>query len=367
MRILIFNWRDIKNPGAGGAEIVTHECAKRWVKAGHEVTLFTTAFPMSKADEIIEGINVIRRGNRYTVYWHAFRYYRKHFQGKFDLVIDEINTLPFFTPLYVKEPIVALTHQLCRKIWFYESWFPIAIIGFLLEPLCLKIYRNIPIMTVSQSTKKDLVKLGFKAERIHIVPEGIDFKPLAKVTSKEKYPTLVYVGRLKKSKRIHHILKAFSLIKKEKPKARLWLIGNGDPHKKKLEKLVKKIRLKNVVFWGFQEEKEKLSLAQKAHVMVMASVKEGWGLAITEANAMGTPAVIYNVDGLRDSTQDGVTGLMCPVNNPSSLAKTIFKLLNDEELRRTLSEGALDYSRQFSWDRSAEESLKIVAWVAQNK
>lgn len=367
MKILIFNWRDAKNPLAGGAEVVTQEHAKGWIKAGHEVTLFCSAFSGCLEKEMIDGVNIIRAGNKYTVYWQAFRYYKKYFRGNFDLVIDEINTIPFFTPWYVKEPIVAFIHQLCRKIWFYESQLPIAIIGYLLEPRCLKIYRNIPTMTVSQSSKKDLLSLGFDGERIHIIPEGIGFKPLAKVGKKEEYPTLVYVGRLKRSKRIHHILKAFKIIKRKEPTTRLWLIGNGDPHKKKLENLTRKMELKDVIFWGFQDEKEKLSLVKKAHVIVMTSVKEGWGLAITEANAVGTPAVVYNTSGLQDSTQHQVTGLICPANNPSSLAKTILKLLNDEQLIKTLSEGALDYSRQFSWDKSAEESLKIVEWVAKNR
>lgn len=367
MKILIFNWRDIKNPSAGGAEVVTHMHAKRWVGMGHRVTLFTTTFPKSKARETIDGVNIIRRGNKCTVYWHAFCYYRKYFRGNFDLIVDEINTLPFFTPLYVKEPIVTLIHQLCEKIWFYESKLPIAIVGYSIEPFCLKIYRKISVMTVSQSSRKNLLRLGFREERVHIIPEGIDFRPLVRVSKKEEYPTLVYVGRLKRSKRIHHILKAFKIIKRGKPTARLWLIGNGDSYKKKLEKLIRRMGLRDVIFWGFQQEKEKLSLIGRAHLIVMTSVKEGWGLVITEANAVGTPAVIYNVDGLRDSTQDQVTGLVCPVDNPSSLAKTILKLLNDEQLRKKLSENALNYSRQFSWEKSAEESLKIIERVAKNR
>ena len=365
MRILIFNWRDIKNPGAGGAEIVTHEHAKRWVRAGHKVTLFCAAFAQAKKEETIDEIDIIRKGNRYTVYWQAFCYYRKYFRGNFDLVIDEINTLPFFTLLYVKEPVIAFIHQLCREIWFYESKLPIAIIGYLIEPLCLKIYRNVPIITVSQSSKKDLVRLGFKEEKIHVIPEGIGFKSLVKVGKKEECPTLVYVGRLKKSKRIHHILQAFNVVKKEEPTARLWLIGNGDPHKKKLENLVKKMRLKDVIFWGFQSEKEKLSLVKRAHVMVMTSVKEGWGLAITEANALSTPAVVYNVSGLCDSTKNNETGLVCRKNTPQVLAENIIRLLGNKPLYKRLQEGAYRWGKKFSWDQSAREALRIVKAVGK--
>jgi len=175
MRILIFNWRDIKNPEAGGAEVYTHEIAKRLVTKGHQVTLFATAFKNCLKKEFIDGVKIVRAGNKFSVYWKAKEYYKKKFlKERFDVVIDEINTRPFLIPEFVNngEKIIALIHQLAREFWFYEMPMPISLIGYhFLEKIWLKKYKNIPAITVSNSTKEDLKKLGFK--KISIIHNGM--------------------------------------------------------------------------------------------------------------------------------------------------------------------------------------------------
>ena len=155
-------WRDMKNPTAGGAGRTTHELCKRWAKAGHKVTVFTSAFPECKSHETIEGYEVVRRGSLLTHYFHAWKYYKNYGKGKYDLVIDQINTIPYFTPLYAKDArIMVFIHQLCREIWFYEKPFPISWVGYMLEPLYLRFYKKYPAITVSESTRQDLLDLGF--------------------------------------------------------------------------------------------------------------------------------------------------------------------------------------------------------------
>ncbi|RLG71489.1 MAG: glycosyltransferase family 1 protein, partial [Thermoprotei archaeon] len=205
LRILWMNWKCIKHPEAGGAEIYTHEVAKRLVKMGHEVTLLTSSFPGAKSKEIIDGYTVLRAGNRFTVYIRAREIYEKMFKGKVDVVIDEINTLPFFTVKYVRENVVALIHQLAREYWFYETPLPLSILGYFLEPRYLKLYRKYPTITVSNSTKEDLKRLGF--ENIHVVPPGVSLKPLSSIPAKNKEPTIIFIGRLKKAKRPQHVIK----------------------------------------------------------------------------------------------------------------------------------------------------------------
>ncbi|MEK6983479.1 MAG: glycosyltransferase family 4 protein [Nanoarchaeota archaeon] len=359
MKILVMNWRDIKNPAHGGAEIVTHEHMKRWVKAGHECYLIASAFPSCKKIEEIEGYTIYRGGNRFTVYWNAYKIYKKYFKGKVDFVIDEINTIPFFTPFYVKEKKMTLIHQLCREIWFYETIFPFSLIGYLAEPLYLRLYKKYSSMVVSESTKNDLIIYGFK--NISIIPEGINFKPLEKVPKKEKN-TLIYVGRLKKSKRVHHIIEALKSVKEKIPSVKLWIVGNGDlPYKKYLEKLIKKNNLENnVKFLGYLGFIERNKLMGKAEAIIVTSVKEGWGLIVPEANAFGTPAIVYDVDGLMDAVRHNETGLIAKKNNPESLAEVIVDFLKNPKLKSKLSKNALEYSREFSWDKSAEESLMVI-------
>jgi glycosyltransferase involved in cell wall biosynthesis len=358
MKILIFSWRDIKNHAAGGAEVFTHENAKRWVENGNEVTLFTSAFPGCKKEEVLDGVRIVRDGGKYSVYWKAKEYYNKHFKGNFDIVVDEINTRPFFAPEFVNngEKVVALIHQLAREFWFYETKFPINYIGYhFLENMWLKNFRDIHTITVSESTKKDLLALGFN--KVSIAPEGINFKPLDVIPVKEKYPTFIFVGRLKKAKRPDHAIAAFKIIKQSLRDARLWIVGDGY-YRKELEK----ISGSGVDIFGNVTMKRKLELMSKAHAILVPGVREGWGLVVTEANAMGTPAIGYDVHGLRDSIKDGSTGLLCQPN-PEAMAGRALELMHNEEMRERLSRNALEWAGEFDWGRSSEVIMGILRGI----
>jgi len=362
MKILWYNWRDIKNPEAGGAEVFTHEVAKRLVESGHEVTLFTATFPGCAKEEVVDGVRIIRAGGRFTVYWKARSYYKKFFANeRYDVVIDEINTMPFFTPKFFKnrEQIVALVHQLAREYWFYETSFLISHIGYyFLENRWLRNYIDVPTVTVSESTKKDLLGLGFK--RVFIVPEGLNFKPLDEVPQKESYPVVVYVGRLKRAKRPDHAIRAFKIVKEKFPKAELWIIGDGY-FRKELEKMA----FEGVKFFSGLSNEERRKLVRRAWVLVNPSIREGWGLNVIEANALGTPCVAYDVAGLRDSIKNGETGLLVENGNVRSLAEAIIRILEDESLRKTISKNALEYSRNFDWSKTANEFMRIIKDTSQ--
>lgn len=363
MKILYFNWRDIKNPKSGGAEVLSHHIAKRWVEKGHEVTLFSSFFKGATREEIVDGVRIIRAGNAVTVYWQAYRHYNKFFKGKVDVVIDEINTIPFFTPLYVKDPLVCHINQLAKEVWFCESHWPIAVLGYLVEPALLRLYKKELVMTISESTKEDLLKLGFDGGKTFVIPMGVDFAPIEYVMHKEKNPTLIYVGRLKKSKRVHHIIEAFKIIKKEIPSCKLWIVGNGDEHyKKRLYRAAQ--QTEGIEFFHNISNEGKLEKMRRAHAVIVTSVREGWGLIVTEANACGTPAIGYNVPGLKDSIKDGMSGILCKRNNSRELAETIAGFLSDEKLTRRFAERALEDSRQYHWDRTARECLEVIAKIS---
>lgn len=366
MKILILSWRDTKSPFSGGAEVFTHENARRWVQAGHQVTWFASDYGNCPQKEVIDGIKIIRAGNEVTVRFKAYEYYRKYFRGKFDLVVDQINTLPFFTPLYVKEKKIVLIFQLAREVWFYETFFPWSLIGFILEFLYLKIYTRIPVITVSESTRQDLLDLGFSS-KVSVVSVGISEKPLDEIAQKDVLnPTLVYLGRLRNSKRVHHIIEAIYLVKSNIPNIKLRIIGAAGKMKyvQKLKGLINKYGLEdNVVFHGFVDENKKRELLQKAHAIVIASVREGWGLVVSEANALSTIAIGYNVPGLRDSIIDGQTGLLTEENTPAALARQILFSINSQGLYNKLCQNALEFSKKLSWDTSASESLKALEGI----
>lgn len=358
MNILLFNWRDISNPVHGGAEVFTHEMIKRWVKKGHKVTMFSSAFEGCKDEETIDGVRIIRAGGKYTVYKQAKKYYKKFFsKDDFDIIIDEINTRPFFTPGFVDNgtKIVGLIHQLAREFWYYETSFPISYLGYhFFEDRWLKKYLNIPMVTVSNSTKNDLIDLGFK--NIYLVTEGIKFKPFEKVPEKEENPTIIFLGRLKPAKRPDHVIKAFEIVKEKIPNARLNIVGDGY-----LRKNLEQIAGEGVKFFKYVSEEEKIKLLSRAWLMIHPSVREGWGINVIESNACGTPCIAYDVGGLRDSINDGETGILIKENgNIKQLADAIYEFLTDDVKRDNFSKKALKWSNNFSWDKGAEEFLKVL-------
>jgi glycosyltransferase involved in cell wall biosynthesis len=357
LRILWFNWRDIKNPDSGGAEVLTHEIATRLVKnGGYDITLFSAWFPGSLHSEIIDGIKVVRDGGIYSVYEKAKKFYKKN-KDDYDIVIDEINGKPFLTPKFVKleKPIVALIHSISSEQFLYELPFPANYLCYhYLEKRWLSYYKNTATVTVSDSSKRDLEKLGFR--RISIIPEGLSIIPLPNVPSKETIPTVLYIGRLKKHKLPHHAILAFLAIKKKLPDARLWIIGDGYMRKE----LQEKYDGHDITFYGRVSTEIKSELLSKAHITLVPATREGWGLVVTESNAVGTPVIAYNVPGLRDSVKDGETGVLVRENSPASLASSAIYLLKDRSLLEQFSLNALSYSRQFSWDTTTEVFDKII-------
>jgi glycosyltransferase involved in cell wall biosynthesis len=342
----------------GGAEVFTHELAKGLTKAGHNVTLFTSSFPNSKSDEESDGIRIVRRGGKFSVYQRAKKQYEKQFsKERYDIIVDEINTMPFFVPQFARngEKVIALIHQLAREYWFYETPFPISYLGYyFLENRWLKKYVNTTTLTVSESTKQDLQQLGFK--QIHLLPEGLNFEPLTIIPKKNTVPTIVFSGRLKHAKQPDHLIKAFVGIKKKCPRAELWIVGDGA-----LRKILERKAVDGVTFFGVLDNGQRRELIANAWVLVNPSVREGFGLNIIEANALGTPCVAYDVPGLRDSVKNLQTGLLAKAGSIDDLSEKILAVLGNEELRFDLGKRALDYSGIFNWKNCSERFLSIIS------
>lgn len=364
LRILVFNWRCWLSPEAGGAEVFTREVAGRWVRWGHEVTLFCSGFPGCRREEFVDGVRVVRGGGKFSVYSKAKKYYRRSFSREgFDVVVDEVNTRPFFAPRFVDggEKVVALVHQLAREYWFYETPFPVSYVGYhFLEDRWLRNYVDVPTVTVSESTRQDLLDLGFK--EVFVVSEGLNFKALDRVPERERFPVVVFVGRLKRAKRPDHAVKAFRVVKERFPGAELWVVGDGY-FRKGLERMA----VDGVRFFCGLSDVERRGLVSRAWVLVHPSVREGFGLNVVEAAGFGVPTVAYDVAGLRDSVRDGVTGLLVKDGNVEGLGEALVRVLEDEELRLRLSQNALEYAKGFSWDESAEEFLKVLKHVVDER
>ncbi len=363
MNILVFSWRGPKHPESGGAEIVTHNYAKEWVKKGHRVTLFTSLYPQAPRHEMIDGVEIIRYGGQYlTVKLWAVIWYKFMRHQSFDIVLDHFHGIPFFTPFYVKEKKIAFIHEVALEVWKFNPWpYPLNkilnLIGILLEPLIYHFYLSIPFITVSESTRNDLVKLGISQSKITIINNGFNRGDKIPV-KRNKMLTVIYLGTQSYDKGILDALKSFSIISLLDSRSTLWIVGKGDMRiEKKIKEETKKIKKGKIVFWGYVSTHKKYQLLKKAHILIHPSAKEGWGLNVIEAASVGTPTVGYNVCGLRDSILPNVTGLITSNNTPYHLAHDIVDLFNDKKRYKFLSTNAKRFSNRFKWSESIKKSL----------
>lgn len=365
MNIFILNWRDFNHPKAGGAEAVTQQHAKRWVAYGHTVTWLTSSFAGASSVEIVDGVKIVRKAGSLSIYFIAPFYYFMH-QKEFDIVVDEVHGIPFFTPLYVTQPTIVFIHEVAGNIWDFMYPFPLNILGRFIESLMFRVYRNVQFWTDAQSTVEELVLHGISRKNCVSIPCPITLKPTDLRPKKNVKRTYITIGRLVKMKGIEDVIKAFSLICKEEQNSQLWIVGSGDiSYVKLLKKLVSKLSLgQKVKFWGKVSEIKKMNLLQRAHILLHASVKEGWGLVVLEAASQGTPSVVYNVAGLRDSVKNGITGVLIKKNTPGDLAYEAVRLVNDHHRYRKMQTKGLVWSQSFKWDRVGKQSIALLRKVS---
>ncbi len=367
MNILILNWKDLKHPQVGGAEIIVYELAKRLVSIGHEVTWFCRSFKYGKPEEIIDGIKVVRRGNLITMYLHAPIYYW-NLEKKPDVVVDISNTIYWQTPLWAwKSKKIAYLNQLAQGVFYYEYPVLISRFGKLVERLQYLAYLSTKFVCYARSTKADLISMGINDSKISTFSLGVDHDRYFP-GKKSKTPLFICVNRLVKMKRTDLAIRAMEIVHKHFPKAKLVIVGYGYD-RIRLEKLRDSLGLEdsvrfadeNILFFTKNLKDKKVSLMQQAWALVFPSVKEGWGMTVTECAACSTPAVVAGVSGLKDSVVDNQTGIVLSPNPPpEEIANAIVSLVKNSKLRDKLSKQARLYSQKFSWDKSCKEFIEIL-------
>jgi glycosyltransferase involved in cell wall biosynthesis len=344
--LLLLNWRDPWHPRSGGAEHLTLRVLERLAAAGWAVEWFSGAYPGAAAHEERDGIVYVRQGSTATVHLAAARHYSR--RRDFDIVVDTVNTIPFFTPLWGVNSI-AFFHQLAREVWLLEGG-ALGPLGYAAEPFYLKPYGRTPLITVSQSTATSLRSIGLSGP-LRILPIAVDEPADDSVPIKALERDIVVVGRVTPSKRIEQSLLAANLLRNAGWGGRLRIVGAGRPaYVDRLRALSAKLNLNDrVLFLGRVDDAERSRLLTDASLIWMTSVREGWGLVITEAARHGTPAVVYDVPGLRDAVVDGETGLVVPPD-PASLSAGALRLFESFD---QFANEALRRARPLSWSNTA--------------
>jgi glycosyltransferase involved in cell wall biosynthesis len=363
MRILVVNWQDRLNPQAGGAETHLHEIFGRLAGRDHRVTLLVSGWADAPARETVDGMEVHRTGGRYTFNLTAPAYYRRRLKDQhFDIMVEDLNKVPLMSPMWATHPVTLLVHHLFGATAFQEASLPMAAATWLLERPLGRVYRDVPTMAVSRSTAEDLGTRGLPRDDIAVIPNGVD---LGHCTPGDAppfdTPTLLYLGRLKRYKRVDLPIRAVAALRREGLPVRLIVAGTGD-HVDALRALVRELGLEEAVeFRGFVTEEEKLTLFRRAWVHVLTSPKEGWGITNLEAAACGTPTIASDSPGLRDSVVDGETGFLVPHGDVDALAARIRTLLDDRALRERMGHQALSFAQRFTWDRAATRTEEFLA------
>lgn len=365
MNILVINWQDRLNPLAGGAEVHLHEVFSRIAAMGHRVVLLCSSFPGASAEQKVDGMEVVRTGGRSLFNFAVPAAYRAlRDRIRFDVVVDDVNKIPFLTPKFVQEPLVGVAHHFFGGSIFREVNPVSAGYVYAAERVGIATYRRagIPfIIGSSQSAIEEMVNEGFRREDLTLVSPAVD-AALFESHHLPKHPTPLIgaFGRLKKYKSVDHLLQAIPLIARDVPGVKAVIVGEGDD-RPRLESLVRSLGLaQKVTFTGFVPPEVKIRWLREMWVKVATSKKEGWGLTVTEANACGTPVVASDVPGLRDAVQSGKAGILYPYGDIPALASAVSRLLLDASLRNRYAEEGVKWAATFNWDTAARTALGVL-------
>jgi glycosyltransferase involved in cell wall biosynthesis len=366
-RILIVNWRDPRNPEAGGAEVHLHEVARRLAADGFPCVQMAHAFPGAPEEEWIDGVRVLRRGGALTFNFTVWRNLRRWCaEHSIDVVLDDSNKIAFFAPWTCDRPVVLQLHHLFGRAIFRETAWPLGLYVLLFEKIMPFCYRNTRVLTGSGSSRRELLGKGFR--NVTIAPEGVDPASCVLEAPPARNPSLLlYVGRVKRYKGLDTLLHALAILRARRPGIRLAIAGSGDDVPR-LRALAVTLGIAEAVdFAGFVSEQRKVELYHEAALVLNSSRKEGWGLTSIEANACGTPVVATDVPGLCDSVRDGETGFLVPFGDAAAFAAAAERLLDDDDLWRTFSANGRRWAAAHTWEPAYEVTRAALLAAAGEK
>ncbi len=351
MRVLVLNWRDMKNPRAGGAEVVTDNILRGLADMGHDVTLFTSEFSGARTYEDVGYARIIRSGSVKTVYVHAFLYFLRH-SSEFDFVIESVSAVPFFTPLYFNSRrTVIIPHHLVGRVIFKELGLPSAVPAFVAEKLIPYFYRGSNFIAVSESVRKELIDSGVDPRRISVCLFGTHLLFVPARLPKYRTPTVLALSRLKRYKRIDLILSAFKRVL-EKVNARLIVVGSGE-ESQRLKQYAARLGINKAVrFVGHVSEKTKSELLSRSWVFATASEREGFGIGALEAEMSSTPVVAFNAGGLKEAVMNNYSGFIVDEGDEEKFAERLVSLLSNKRLMASMSHNAARYGTKFDSKRA---------------
>ncbi len=361
----------MKHPEAGGAEVIMYEVFRRLRSRGHRILFITGGFRGGAAREDVGGLETHRVGNTYTFNIAGPRHLRRLAAAEsFDVVVEDINKIPFFTPRWVPSlPTVGVVPHLFGTTVYEQASWPIATYVYLHEKLIPSVYRECRFSVLSGTTRDDLIARGIPPERIHVIHAGIDLDayPLRSATFEPPGPVITYLGRVKRYKGIDLPMRALPALRRRIADVRYRIVGEGD-HLSELERLAGELGVRDAVdLVGFKEGADKIDELARTRVLTYTSPKEGWGLSVIEAGAVGVPSIASDSPGLRESVRHRETGLLVPHGDVAALTEALEHLLTDDDTWRRMARAARGWAETFSWDRMADQTLELIDRVVDER
>lgn len=357
--VRIVAWRDLGDPEAGGSELHAHRIAAEWAAAGLDVTLRTSMVPGAPEQVRRDGYLAIRKGGRYGVFPQVMLEGLQSRRRRDTALVEIWNGMPFFSPLWRRKPRLVFLHHVHGEMWEMVLTKRLARVGNFIESrVAPPFYRRTTVMTLSESSKEEIVeRLHLHPDRVHVVAPGIEsrFSPGG---VKSENPHVIAVGRLVPVKRFDVLIRDLAKVKEHVPTMTASILGEGY-ERSALEQLRRELGAEDwLSLPGRVSDDEQLAAYRSAWLITSASLREGWGMTLTEAAACGTPSVATDIAGHRDAVRNGSSGVLVPEGE--SLAPSIIALLNDPTKRANLSTGALEYAQTLTWERTADHAFNLL-------
>ncbi|MGB3054169.1 MAG: glycosyltransferase family 4 protein [Acidimicrobiales bacterium] len=358
-RVHMLAWRDLDDVEAGGSEVHAAEVARHWAEAGLEVSMRTSYAQGHPPKVRRDGYEVLRKAGRYLVFPRAAMAEATHRQGRRDALVEIWNGMPFFSPLWARGPRLVFLHHVHAEMWKMVLPPNLARVGNLLESrIAPPIYGRSRMVTLSPSSKAEMLDIGFRDERVEVVPPGLD-RRYTPGGERSAAPMVLGVGRLMPVKRFDRLIRAVAQARASVPDLTLTLVGTG-AEREALDALVQELGADDfVTFAGRLDDEDLVALYRSAWVVASTSVREGWGMTLTEAAACGTPVVATRIAGHVDAVDEGVSGLLA--DDDAEVARLLARVCTDASLRDRLQTGALEHAARFSWAATSTRLMTILA------
>jgi glycosyltransferase involved in cell wall biosynthesis len=380
---------------SGGVAFVAHNISKALVKRGHEVTVYTTN--ALNRDELFQPKRSLSYDNGVKVYYFMNQIYKpsihiyfsrdlvealKKSINRYDLVHSHEyrSYISLVISYYAKRysvPYILQAHGQLPRIsaWRKLKWFYDVLFGY-------RLLRDAArVIALSYVEAEQYRAMGVPEEKIAIIPNGIDLSEYVNLPPKgafkkkfnipEDRKIILYLGRIHKIKGIDILIKAYAYLRNEINfrDAILVIIGPDDGYLNEVKRLAQALGVSNyVLFTGPLYGEDKLATYVDSEVYVLPSRYEIWGMTVLEAYACGKPIVASRVSGLKDLVIDEETGLLFEPGNVKQLAKSIFNLLNGNDVARKMGLKGKNFVREnFAIEKVVERLEKVYEEVVKGK